>query len=54
MKNLFETFRAGITLAEELDVPLVIENMNAVHPDSEIVYLGATIDEIRRVFEAVP
>ena len=35
-------------------MPLVIENMNAVHPDSEIVYLGVTIDEIRRVFDAVP
>jgi sugar phosphate isomerase/epimerase len=54
MENLFETFRAGVALAEELDIPLVIENMNAVHPDSEIVYLGVTIYEIRRVFDAVP
>ena len=54
MENLFETFRAGVALAEELDIPLVIENMNAVHPDSEIVYLGVTIDELRRVFDAVP
>jgi sugar phosphate isomerase/epimerase len=54
MENLFKTFRAAVDLAEELDIPLVIENMNAVHPDSEIVYLGVTKEEIERVFKAVP
>ncbi len=54
MECLFNTFRAAVDLAEELKLPLVIENMNAVHPESEIVYLGVTIEEIRRVFEAVP
>jgi sugar phosphate isomerase/epimerase len=28
--------------------------MNAVHPDSEIVYLGVTIDELDQVFNNVP
>ncbi len=54
MTNLFKTFRAAVGMAEELDLPLVIENMNRVHPDSEIVYLGVTIDELKQVFEAVP
>jgi sugar phosphate isomerase/epimerase len=54
MQNLFKTFRPAVKLAEELDVPLVIENMNAVHPDSEMVYLGVTIEELNQVFEAVP
>jgi sugar phosphate isomerase/epimerase len=54
MERLFETLRAAVGLAEELELPLVIENMNAVHPDSEIVYLGVTIEELRSVFEAVP
>lgn len=54
MESLFKTFRAAVRLADELDMPLVIENMNAVHPDSEIVYLGVTIEELRQVFEAVP
>lgn len=54
MESLFKTFRATVGLAEELEMPLVIENMNAVHPDSEIVYLGVTIEELESVFEAVP
>ncbi len=54
MESLFKTLGAAVRLAEELDIPLVIENMNAIHPDSEIVYLGVTVDELRRVFEAVP
>jgi sugar phosphate isomerase/epimerase len=54
MQNLFKTFRPAVKLAEELDLPLVIENMNAVHPDSEIVYLGVTIEELNQVFDAVP
>jgi len=54
MESLFKTFTAATELAEELRLPLVIENMNRVHPDSEIVYLGVTVDELRLVFEAVP
>jgi sugar phosphate isomerase/epimerase len=54
MENLFKTFRPAVKLAEDLDLPLVIENMNAVHPDSEIVYLGVTIDELDQVFNNVP
>jgi sugar phosphate isomerase/epimerase len=54
MQALFKTFRPAVKLAEELDLPLVIENMNAVHPDSEVVYLGVTIEELSQVFDAVP
>jgi len=54
MESLFKTYRAAVELAEEIELPLVIENMNHVHPDSEIVYLGVTIDEIKQLFEAVP
>ncbi len=52
-ESLFKTLRAAVGLAEELDMLLVIENMNAVHPDSEIVYLGVTIEELEKVFKAV-
>jgi sugar phosphate isomerase/epimerase len=54
MESLFKTYRAAVELAEEIDLPLVIENMNHVHPDSEIVYLGVTIEEINQLFDAVP
>ncbi len=54
MENLIKTYEAAVELAEEIELPLVIENMNRVHPDSEIVYLGVTIDEIKQLFEAVP
>lgn len=54
MENLFKTFRPAVRLAEDIDLPLVIENMNAVHPDSEIVYLGVTIDELNQAFKKVP
>jgi sugar phosphate isomerase/epimerase len=54
MENLYKTFKSAVRLAEEINLPLVIENMNRLHPDSEIVYLGVTIDELKQVFEAVP
>jgi sugar phosphate isomerase/epimerase len=54
MAALLQTLRAAVTVAEELALPLVIENMNRVHPDCEIVYLGVTIDELRQVFTAIP
>jgi sugar phosphate isomerase/epimerase len=54
MESLFKTLRAAVRLAEEVDVPLVIENMNRVHPECEIVYLGVTVDELKQVFAAVP
>jgi endonuclease IV len=39
MTHLIQTLSAAVRLAEELQLPLVIENMNRVHPDCEIVYL---------------
>lgn len=54
MESLFKTFRPAARLAEELDLPLVIENMNVVHADSEMVYLGVTVEELNQVFNEVP
>jgi sugar phosphate isomerase/epimerase len=53
MENLLRTLRAAVRLAEKLRLLLVIENMNVVHPDCEIVYLGVTVDELAQVFEAI-
>lgn len=54
MENLLRTLRAAVRLAEKIRLPLVIENMNVVHPDCEIVYLGVTVDELAQVFGAIP
>ena len=36
---LLTTFRAAVEEAEKLDMPMLIENMNRLHPDCEINYL---------------
>ena len=53
MESLSKTLQAAVRLAEKLDLLLVIENMNVVHPDCEIVYLGVTVEELKQVFEAI-
>jgi len=53
MESLLKTLRAAVRLAEKLNLPLVVENMNLVHPDCEIVYLGVTVEELVQVFEAI-
>ena len=53
-KCLIEHYKPVVELAEKYDLPIGIENMNKVHEDSEIVYLGVTIDEFKRVFDAIP
>ncbi|MHB0867843.1 MAG: sugar phosphate isomerase/epimerase family protein [Chloroflexota bacterium] len=50
---LLTTFRKAVEVAEQLDVPMVIENMNRLHPDCEINYLGTTIEELKMVFDAI-
>jgi sugar phosphate isomerase/epimerase len=52
-ESLVKTFTPVVELAEKYDIPLGIENMNALHPDAEILYLGVTIDELSRVFGAI-
>jgi len=54
MESLLKTLTAAIELAEALRLPLVIENMNRVHPESEIVYLGVMVEELSQVFNAIP
>jgi sugar phosphate isomerase/epimerase len=51
---LITTYRPVVELAEKYKLPIGIENMNKVHEDSEICYLGVTIDELARVFKAIP
>jgi sugar phosphate isomerase/epimerase len=51
---LIETYRPVVKLAEKYRLPIGIENMNQVHPDAEIAYLGVTVEEMARVFDAIP
>jgi sugar phosphate isomerase/epimerase len=53
-KCLIRTFTPVVELAEKYQIPIGIENMNKVHEDCEIVYLGVTIEELSRVFQALP
>lgn len=51
---LIQTYRPVVALAERYKLPVGIENMNKVHEDAEIAYLGVTIEELARVFNAIP
>ncbi|MBW2440972.1 MAG: sugar phosphate isomerase/epimerase [Deltaproteobacteria bacterium] len=51
---LIETYKPVVELAEKYEIPIGIENMNQVHEDCEIVYLGVHIEELERVFDAIP
>jgi len=53
-QSLIKTFTPVVELAERYDIPIGIENMNKVHEDCEIVYLGVTIEELSTVFHALP
>jgi sugar phosphate isomerase/epimerase len=53
-KCLIQTFTPVVELAEKYHLPIGIENMNKVHDDSEIAYLGVTTEELSRVFDALP
>lgn len=48
---LLTTFRAAVEVAERLDLPMMIENMNLLPPEAEIRYLGTTIEELKLVFD---
>jgi len=51
---LIENFKPVVDLAEKYNLPIGIENMNKVHEECEIVYLGVTVEEFERVFDAIP
>jgi sugar phosphate isomerase/epimerase len=51
---LIKTYRPVVELAEKYKLPIGIENMNKIHEDAEIAYLGVTVDELKRVFDAIP
>jgi sugar phosphate isomerase/epimerase len=53
-ETLIRTFRPLVELAEKYNIPIGIENMNKVHEECEIAYLGVTIEELSRVFDAIP
>jgi len=53
-KSLIRTYTPVVELAEKYDLPIGIENMNKVHEECEIAYLGVTIEELSRVFNALP
>jgi sugar phosphate isomerase/epimerase len=48
------TFRPVVELAEKYELPVGIENMNKIHEDAEIVYLGVYVEEFQRMFKALP
>src|SRR5450756_1987591 len=39
---------------EKYKLPIGIENMNKIHEEAEIAYLGVTVKELARVFNAIP
>ena len=50
---LIENFKPVVDLAEKYALPIGIENMNKLHEDCEIVYMGVTVEEFNRVFDAI-
>lgn len=50
---LIDNFKPVVELAEKYTLPIGIENMNKVHEECEIVYLGVFVEEFDRVFDAI-
>ncbi|RZW20695.1 MAG: sugar phosphate isomerase/epimerase, partial [Desulfobulbaceae bacterium] len=51
---LVETYKPVVELAEKYELPIGIENMNKMHEDCEVAYLGVTPEELGRVFDEIP
>lgn len=51
---LVETYKPVVELAERYELPIGIENMNKMHEDCEVAYLGVTPEELGRVFDEIP
>jgi sugar phosphate isomerase/epimerase len=51
---LVDTYKPVVDLAEKLEMPIGIENMNKMHDDCEVAYLGVTPEELSRVFDEIP
>ena len=51
---LVETYKPVVDLAEKFALPIGIENMNIMHEDCEVAYLGVTPEELSRVLDAIP
>lgn len=51
---LVETYKPVVELAEKYQLPIGIENMNKMHEDCEVAYLGVTPEELGRVFDEIP
>lgn len=51
---LVDTYKPVVELAEKYELPIGIENMNKMHEDCEVAYLGVTPEELSRVFDAIP
>ncbi|MBU2055780.1 MAG: sugar phosphate isomerase/epimerase [Proteobacteria bacterium] len=51
---LIRTYMPVVELAEKYKLAIGIENMNKIHEEAEIAYLGVTIEELARVFNALP
>ncbi len=51
---LIDTYKPVVDLAEKLEMPIGIENMNKMHDDCEVAYMGVYPEEFTRVFEAIP
>ena len=53
MAALLQTLRGCVSLAEKLDVQMVLENMNVLPAEAEVLYLGCTTDEVAEILDAV-
>lgn len=50
---LIDTYTPVVELAEKYGLPIGIENMNKMHEDCEVAYLGVHPEEFKRVFDAI-
>ena len=52
-ESLVSTLKNAVKVAEKLKVSMLIENMNRLHPDCEINYLGTTVEELKFVLDRI-
>ena len=51
---IIESVQRLVEAAERVDLPLLVENMNATPPEAEVHYFAVHAHELSRLFEAVP
>jgi sugar phosphate isomerase/epimerase len=51
---LIDTYKPVVDLAEKFQLPIGVENMNKMHDDCEVAYMGVHPEEFTRMFDAIP